>query len=303
MKMLAFLSSIVAGIVSYMTVLLPFLAAAIIIYMIKKGRYKKTEYYIQTKNPYGKMRRNKGQQGEFYTYKNLRPLKGYKRFLFNCYLPKEDGETTEVDVILLHESGIYVFESKNYSGWIFGTETQRYWMQTFKNGSKEYFLNPVIQNRGHLKWLRAFLEGNTIPFYSYIVFGDHCILKDITLVSNQHYIVHLCDILNSVRRNAARAERQISAEQIDSLYEKLYPLTQVRKAVKRAHIKNIQKKKQRADLSTNKIRKKMVRINKKRCPCCGGRLVLRTATRGERQGRRFMGCSNYPECRYIKNME
>ena len=124
MKMLAFLSSIVAGIVSYMTVLLPFLAAAIIIYMIKKGRYKKTEYYIQTKNPYGKMRRNKGQQGEFYTYKNLRPLKGYKRFLFNCYLPKEDGETTEVDVILLHESGIYVFESKNYSGWIFGTESQ-----------------------------------------------------------------------------------------------------------------------------------------------------------------------------------
>ena len=50
----------------------------------------------------------------FYTYRCLRQLPGYKRFLFNCYLPKQDGEKTEIDVIFLHESGIYVFESKNY---------------------------------------------------------------------------------------------------------------------------------------------------------------------------------------------
>ena len=57
--------------------------------------------------------------GEYFTYQCIAPLNGYKKFIFNCYLPKADGETTEVDVILLHESGIYVFESKNYSGWIF----------------------------------------------------------------------------------------------------------------------------------------------------------------------------------------
>ena len=36
-------------------------------------------------------------------------------FLFNCYLPMENKETTEIDAIMIHHSGIYVFESKNYA--------------------------------------------------------------------------------------------------------------------------------------------------------------------------------------------
>lgn len=37
--------------------------------------------------------------------------------------------TYEIDLIMISETGIYVFESKNYSGWIFGDEKQRYWTQ------------------------------------------------------------------------------------------------------------------------------------------------------------------------------
>ena len=146
-----------------------------IIYAIKKRQYEKTEYYIQTKYSYISVKRNKGRLGEFYTYKYLKSLKGYKRYLFNLYLPKENDETTELDVVLLHESGLYVFESKNYSGWIFGTETQQYWIQTLPTGrgrsKKTRFFNPIIQNKVHLKWLQRFLEDTTLPFYSYIVFS------------------------------------------------------------------------------------------------------------------------------------
>ena len=38
------------------------------------------------------------------------------------------------------------------------------------------------------------------------------------------------------------------------------------------------------------------------CPRCGGRLVERTATRGEHAGRRFLGCETYPRCRHIENL-
>lgn len=107
---------------------------AIVVYVVQKKRYEKTEYYQQTKNPYSSVRFNKGRLGEFYTYKYLDSLTGYKRYLFNLYIPKSNGETTELDVVLLHESGIYVFESKNYSGWIFGTESQQYWTQTLPTG-------------------------------------------------------------------------------------------------------------------------------------------------------------------------
>ena len=96
---------------------------------------------------------NKGRYGEYLIYKYL---KGHEingaMFLFNVYVPKENGETSEIDVIMIHHKGIFVFESKNYSGWIFGSETQRMWTQTLPKGRKrshkESFYNPIIQNVG-----------------------------------------------------------------------------------------------------------------------------------------------------------
>jgi hypothetical protein len=78
---------------------------------------------------------DKGRNGEYQIYKRLRnhENKGGK-FLFNCYLPKENGETTEIDVLLINKNGIFVFESKNYSGWIFGDEKSKNWTQTLPQG-------------------------------------------------------------------------------------------------------------------------------------------------------------------------
>lgn len=38
------------------------------------------------------------------------------------------------------------------------------------------------------------------------------------------------------------------------------------------------------------------------CPKCGAKMVLRTATRGDRAGKQFHGCSAYPKCRGIVNL-
>lgn len=55
---------------------------------------------------------NKGQVGETQIYKVLERLEGQKAIISNCYLPMKDSGTTEVDLVLIHESGIYVIESK-----------------------------------------------------------------------------------------------------------------------------------------------------------------------------------------------
>jgi hypothetical protein len=39
------------------------------------------------------------------------------------------------------------------------------------------------------------------------------------------------------------------------------------------------------------------------CPKCGSPLVLRTVKSGLNEGRQFYGCSSYPACRHIKNIE
>ena len=98
----------------------------IICYCLSALAYRKTDYYKTTHKSYFTMRSDIGSYGEYLTYKYLKDYESDgARFLYNCYLPKDNGETTEIDVLMIHQSGIYVFESKNYSGWIFGSENQK----------------------------------------------------------------------------------------------------------------------------------------------------------------------------------
>ncbi len=291
---------------SYLLIYLLIAAVGVCVYLVQKKKYEKTEYYQQTRNSYLQVRLNKGLLGEFCTYKYLKSLGGYKRYLFNIYIPKDNGETTELDVVLLHESGVYVFESKNYSGWIYGTETQRYWTQILPIGKrrsqKNRFYNPIMQNKAHIKWLQTFLADQTLPFYSYIVFSERCTLKDITLTGGRHFVVNRYNLLSALRQNTEKVGIQLSSDKIDALYEKLYPLTQADEVQKTIHIQNIQRKLGEGasqivpDLAATQKDVKTI------CPRCGGKLVVRTATKGERQGKRFLGCSNYPKCRYIESL-
>ena len=229
-----------------MKILFFILLVGMIVYIIRKKQYEKTDYYRQTHNSFNNILTDKGKSGEYYTYKKLKRLDGYKRFLFNLYIPKENGETTELDVILLHESGIYVMESKNYSGWIFGSESQQYWTQSLSVGKgrtqKNRFYNPILQNSAHIKWLQTYLDDASLPFYSFIVFSERCELKKITLTSDKHNVLNRYELLPAIRHKAAKAGARLSADEIDRLFETLYPLSQVGDVEKERHIKNIQTK-------------------------------------------------------------
>ena len=146
------------------------------------SRYQKTTYCAVTGKSYWSVLDDKGSAGEYWLYKALchRERMG-ERFLFNVYLPKENGETTELDMLLLTKKGIFVFESKNYSGWIFGNASDRYWTQTLRTSNgvqKNQFYNPILQNKNHALRL-AELLGVDIPVYSIIVFSDRCNLANV----------------------------------------------------------------------------------------------------------------------------
>lgn len=296
---------------------LSFFVVLAVWYGFSSWQHKRTLYYMQTHNSFLATYLNKGLYGEFLTWKNLERLDGHKRFLFNCYLPKDNGETTEIDVILLHESGVYVLESKNYSGWIFGDENQAYWTQTLPAGrgrsKKARFFNPILQNKVHLKWLSQYLGQAPDTFFSYIVFSNRCTLKKVTLTNGQHHVVNRNALLAAVKSNVRKTGHLLTADEIDQLYTKLEPLTQVSEVQKLAHIQAIQAKQPAAKAKTCK--KPAVAGSEAArpqpvpqgaadtppvCPRCGGMLILRTATKGKKAGTRFWGCTNYPKCRYTQ---
>ena len=164
----------------------------------------------------------------------LQKLEGYSKTLVNVYLPKEDSTTTEVDMIFIHQTGIYVIESKNYGGWIFGNENSRFWMQTFKTGKKDRFYNPIWQNNTHIKYLKKQLpqiEDNIIK--SLIVFSERCSIKEMHTSSDNVYVIKTMQNILDVSKQV------ISPDEIINIYNKLKPYTNVSEDVKMKHIENI----------------------------------------------------------------
>lgn len=92
-------------------------------------------------------------------------------------LPRANGGSTQIDHIIVSIYGIFVIETKNYKGWIYGSENQRQWTQVFQNGSKFKFQNPLRQNYLHIKTLSDLLGLELSYFHSMIAFIGECELK------------------------------------------------------------------------------------------------------------------------------
>ena len=94
------------------------------------------------------------------------------------YVPTKKG-TSQIDHVVVSSKGIFVLETKNYTGWIFGSENSQNWTQVIYK-RKEKFYNPIWQNFGHIQALKEYLGENTtqdIPFSSIIVFSNEATLK------------------------------------------------------------------------------------------------------------------------------
>lgn len=239
-----------------------------------------------------------GKAGESATARKLGWVSLFGRdgkVLRNVYIPKQDGTTTEIDLLYITVKGIFVIESKNYSGYIFGDDRSPKWTVTLYAGKdwlgrkkveKHQFYNPIWQNQSHINYLKQYL-GKDIQTISIIVFSDRCELKSISY--NQHDF-GICN-----RKKLPRIMKQawdfypdtLTQADIDDIYNYLLPLTNVDEETKRQHIQDI-------NTMMNGVGV---------CPRCGGKLVLRLAKSGTNAGKYFIGCSNYPKCRYTKNLD
>ncbi|MCL4273191.1 MAG: NERD domain-containing protein [Anaerolineales bacterium] len=76
--------------------------------------------------------------------------------LNNITLPYEDG-TTQIDHILVSIKGVFVIETKHFSGWIFAGEKSQYWTQVIYN-FRNKTPNPLHQNYRHVKAVRGLLD-------------------------------------------------------------------------------------------------------------------------------------------------
>lgn len=220
----------------------------------------------------------KGLFGEFTVnlLLRLRLDKTEYHLIKNVTLPTDDG-TTQIDHILVSQYGVFVVETKNMKGWIFGSENQKQWtQQIFK--SKNRFQNPLHQNYKHVKTLESCLNIPLENIHSLIVFiGSSSFKTD--MPDNVTYAG------GCIRYIKSKKEQLFDPHEVESLITaidegRLVPGYKTN----RAHVAHV------TELQNNKNVGKV-------CSRCGSSMLERKGKRGNNAGKKFWGCSTFPKCR------
>lgn len=162
--------------------------------------------------------------------------------LRNLYIPSGYNRTSEIDVLLLHETGIYCFECKNYSGGIFGSEDNDYWTEYFYPSKKSFKLfNPIKQNRIHIKNLRKIKEFSSLKIFNCVVFTKNGKIPNIELDSDEGFFCNLKDLPSNIRRLMYTNKYIYSREDLSNLEDILQMYTDAPESIKNKHIEDIER--------------------------------------------------------------
>lgn len=224
----------------------------------------------------------KGDIGELAVTYKLRDLDKEKyRIIHDIKLKNMGGSTstTQIDHIVISTYGIFVIETKAYKGKIYGKEKSRTWTQYLSN-QKNNFMNPIFQNYAHIRAIESILEDSypEMTYHSIIAFSGEANLDAIEVTKAK-----VCKI-----RYVSEAIKDLSTEEVIGKEDigKIIEILEKNKSHQTdfAHTREIKKIKKENE---EKIKANI-------CPKCGGELVEREGKYGK-----FIGCSNFPKCRFV----
>ena len=225
----------------------------------------------------------KGKVGEKAVARRLKrlPEEEYK-VINDLMLPTSYG-TTQLDHVVISRFGIFVIETKKYTGFIYGGENAERWTQNIW-GKKYSMLNPIRQNNTHVKALGYHLKKLNIDchIHSIVAFAKRC---NVTVnVTGNCKIVNYNEVLPLIKRYQ---DSLITYDNIERIVKYLEEVNITDKTARKKHNKQIH---QQQHVRQQKIENGI-------CPRCGGKIVYHNGKYGP-----FLGCSNYPKCNFIQNL-
>jgi restriction system protein len=181
---------------------------------------------------------------------------------------------TQIDHIVVSRYGVFVVETKNYTGWIFGDAKSKQWTQTIY-GKKSRFQNPLRQNFKHTKAVESFLSLSPRYVHSVVVFVGDAELKT-DLPENVTHLQELCTYILSFR------DLLLDTSRVRVITMMLSDHKEGRKF--------------RQPSTPDVVPYEPL------CPKCGERMVLRKAQKGKNAGSKFWGCPRFPGCSGVRKI-
>lgn len=215
-----------------------------------------------------------GAGGEAYVRGILDRL-GPEYIVMNDVTFKTASGTTQIDHLVFSPYGIFVIETKDYGGTVYGSEYAEQWTQYIGNETHKFY-NPVKQNQGHVHALRKKL-GN-LPFIPIVTFVGDGRLK----ITQQHpIVVGRYELMKAIMQHK---EVKLTQEQTQNAANMIKAYSSILTPEEKAgHAASVWRKNYH----------RLSSISEGRCPQCGGSLIRRQGSYGA-----FLGCSNYPKCKF-----
>lgn len=239
--------------------------------------------------------RNKGKRGEQHIQKILAELPEEEYTTFNDVILKTSHGTTQIDHIVVSRYGVFVIETKNYRGEIYGNDDRDKWKQIIKTDviyqkkwwkaytyiTNNEFYNPVRQSLGHVAQVKRILADTpNINIISIVVFSNQA---DLSGVKTAQHVINSCQLLDCI---SSYNSPYISEHDLTHIRVQLYDKDVREQVSDEEHIFNVR---HAQAYNESKMQNGI-------CPRCGKTLVYKHGKYGN-----FYGCSGYPSCHFTTN--
>lgn len=236
--------------------------------------------------------------------------------LSDIVVPSANGRSSQIDHIVVSTRGVFVIETKSHRGRISGTEHGQYWRQYLQRDAHTFY-NPLLQNDAHVRNLERILpEEYAGAVFSVVVFTDawRVDVKADDIIVERMFLPD-----KHIRRTFRPDERRprhwwnFGKKVVFDEYKTVLRIDELtaelkrrRKFMSRDDVRSIAETISEARISDRTALRHHtgyaketassieVLIKEGICPRCYGQLVRKETPDGE-----FIGCENYPRCRFI----
>ncbi len=170
----------------------------------------------------------KGFEGEQVLYDQIKQVQNVgAKVIWGCWLRYPNGSLTQADVILIWKSGVYVIESKNWTGCnIYGSSSDRNWTVCWFDWKgdvvktiKKY--NPILQNASHIDCIRKMIY-NLAPIYSIIAFPDSCKLSKVPDPTKDTAVINFSKLRRAIADfHTSGNKDSLLLNDVDRIWERL----------------------------------------------------------------------------------
>lgn len=185
-------------------------------------------------NKHQKMATAKGKEGEQAVNKVLSSL-GSNYVNMKTIMLKTKSGSTELDHVVVSIYGIFVVETKNYSGTVIGDDKYKNWKHYDRSGKEREFYSPIKQNAGHIGTLKRAINQDESVFIPIVVFSGSAEVK----VTAKTPVVKLDQLSKTVK---SYKKKIFTKTEVKSIVKEIKSNNMDSMMARKQHIKHVKSK-------------------------------------------------------------